>query len=66
MLQLMKDLPQYVVGVRAVGNVNKDDYEQTLLPAIDKVAKEYNKINFLMLLETDISNFTYGCMNGGC
>ncbi len=60
MLQLMKDLPQYVVGVRAVGNVNKDDYEQTLLPAIDKVAKEYNKINFLMLLETDISNFTYG------
>ena len=60
MLQIMKDLPQHVVGVRAVGNVNKDDYDQTLVPAIEKVAKEYGEINFLMLLETDIGNFTYG------
>jgi hypothetical protein len=60
MLQIMKDLPQHVVGVRAVGNVNRDDYEQTLVPAIEKVAKEYGEINFLMLLETDIGNFTYG------
>lgn len=60
MLQLMKDLPQHVAGVRAVENVNKDDYEQILLPAIEKVVKEFGEINFLMLLETDISNFTYG------
>ena len=60
MLQIMKDLPQHVVGVRAVGNVTKDDYDQTLVPAIEKVAKEFGKINFLMLLETDIGNFTYG------
>jgi len=60
MLQIMKDVPQHVVGVRAVGKVDKDDYEQTLVPAIEKAAKEYGEINFLMLLETDISNFTYG------
>lgn len=60
MLQIMKDLPQHVVGVRAVGQVNKDDYEQTLVPAIEKAAREYGEINFLMLLETDITNFTYG------
>lgn len=60
MLQLMQGLPDHVVGVRALGNVNKDDYEQTLLPAIESVAKEFGEINVLMLLETDISNFTYG------
>lgn len=60
MLQLMKDLPQHVVGVRAIGHVNKDDYDQTLIPAIEKVAGDFGEINFLMLLETDITNFTYG------
>lgn len=60
MLQLMKDLPQHVVGVRAVGNVNKEDYEQTLVPAIEKAANEFKEINLLMVLETDITNFTYG------
>ena len=62
MLQIMKDLPQHVVGVRALGHVNKDDYEQTLVPALDKVAKEFGEINFLMLFETDITNLT----NGAC
>lgn len=60
MLQLLNDLPQHIVGVRAVGHVNKEDYEHTLIPAIEKVAKEFGEINFLMLLETDIANFTYG------
>ncbi len=63
----MKDLPEHVAGVRAVGHVNKDDYKQTLVPAIkkaiEKVVKEYGEINFLMLLETDISNLltVHGC-----
>ena len=60
MLQIMKDLPAHVVGVRALGHVTKDDYEQTLVPAIEKVAKELGVINFLMVFETDIKNFTYG------
>ena len=60
MLQILHDVPAHVVGVRAVGQVSKDDYEQTLLPAIEKVAKEYGEINFLMLFETDVQNFTYG------
>jgi hypothetical protein len=56
----MKDLPEHVVGVRALGKVNKDDYEQTLVPVIERVAKEFGELNFIMVFETDISNFTYG------
>lgn len=60
MLQLMRDLPQHVVGVRAVGQVSKDDYDQTFVPAIEKAAKEFEEINLLMLFETNVTNFTYG------
>jgi hypothetical protein len=60
MLQLMKDVPEHVIGVRAVGNVNKDEYERVLVPAFEKAAKEYGEINLLMLLETEVGNFTYG------
>ena len=60
MLQLMKDLPAHVLGVRAVGKVTKDDYEQTLVPALERAVRENGEINFLMLFETEVGNFTYG------
>lgn len=55
----MKDVPANVVGVRALGKVTKDDYDQTLVPALEKAAKEFGKINLLMVFETDLANFTY-------
>ena len=60
MLQLLTDVPPHVVGVRAVGQVTKDDYEQTLVPALEKVSKQFGELNFIMVFETDLSNFTYG------
>jgi hypothetical protein len=59
MLQLMTDVPLHVIGVRAVGQVTKDDYEQTLVPALEKASKQFGELNFLMVFETDLSNFTY-------
>lgn len=59
MLQLMNDVPANVVGVRAAGKVDKEDYEKVLLPAVERAAKQYGEINYLMVFETDISNFTY-------
>ena len=58
MLQIMTDVPASVVAVRAVGEVTKEDYDTKMLPAVETVAKEYNEINFLFVLETDIQNFT--------
>lgn len=60
MLQIMKDVPANVVGVRALGQVTQDDYQQSLVPALEKASKEFEEINFLMVFETDLSNFTYG------
>lgn len=60
MLQIMSDVPAHVVGVRALGKVTQDDYERSLVPALEQAAKSYGKINFLMVLETDLGNFSYG------
>lgn len=60
MLELLRDLPVNTVGVRATGKVTKQEYEQVLMPALDAVSKKFDKINLLLLLETDISHFTPG------
>lgn len=56
----MNDLPPNVVGIHATGDVTQDDYEQVLLPRIDSLAKRQKEINYLLFLETDVTNFSLG------
>lgn len=58
MLQFIKDLPAHVVGIRATGEVNKDDYERVLIPRMEELAKRQGEINYLLVLETDVQNFS--------
>jgi hypothetical protein len=60
MLQLLHDMPPFVVAVRATGKVTKDDFDKVLLPAFDRVARAYDGIHFLLVLDNDISDFTLG------
>ncbi|MEO5893458.1 MAG: STAS/SEC14 domain-containing protein [Ferruginibacter sp.] len=60
MLTIMNDLPPHVLGVRATGTVSKQDFDDTLKPALDELKKRTGKINYLLLLETSVSNFTLG------
>ncbi len=56
----MTDVPAHVVGVRAVGKVNENEYESILLPALEKGLKQYGKLNYIMVLETSVGNFSPG------
>ena len=60
MLSIMSDLPSHVLGVRATGAVTKQDYDLVLKPALDALRARTGKINYLLLLETPVSNFTVG------
>ncbi len=60
MLSIMHDLPPHVVGIRATGAVTRQDFEDVLKPALDSLVKRNGKINYLLLLETTVSNFTLG------
>ena len=60
MIEIMNDLPTNVIGFRSIGKVTKEDYEKILMPAVDAHSKKFNKINYLLLLDTDVSNYTFG------
>lgn len=58
MLQLINHLPANVVGVRASGEVTREDMVNVLLPAIDQLAEREGAINYLLILDTGVQNFT--------
>ncbi|MFB9841749.1 SpoIIAA family protein [Mucilaginibacter ginsenosidivorans] len=58
MLKFINDLPADVVGVYASGEVNKEDYERVLIPRMEELAKKQGEISYLLVLETDVQNFS--------
>lgn len=58
MLQYINDLPSHVVGIRATGEVTKEDMENVLIPRINELVDKQGEINYLLVLQTDVSNFT--------
>jgi hypothetical protein len=60
MLQFIKDLEPHVVGIHAIGEVTKEDIENVLILRIDELAKRQGEINYLLVLETDVQNWTAG------
>jgi hypothetical protein len=56
----IKDIPENVAGFRATGHVDKQDYEEVLIPAIDALVKKQGSINFMLVLDTSLDNFTAG------
>ncbi|HEY1194398.1 STAS/SEC14 domain-containing protein, partial [Flavobacterium sp.] len=38
----------------------KDDFLTAVIPAVEHLVKQTNEINFLLVLDTDIENFTAG------
>lgn len=57
MLEIMKNLPAHVVGVKATGKVTGDEVNCVLTPALDDLIARKNEIHYLLHLDTDISNW---------
>ncbi|GGB76272.1 hypothetical protein GCM10007424_15350 [Flavobacterium suaedae] len=62
MIETLKDTPDNVAGFRATGKVTKDDYKTVIEPHVKEIAKQNNEVNFLMLMDTDIENYTAGAV----
>jgi hypothetical protein len=52
--------PTNVVAFRALGEVTKDDYQKIVVPAVEQLVREIDEINFLLVLDTGVENFTAG------
>jgi hypothetical protein len=60
MLQFINDLEPHVIGIHAIGEVTKKDVETVLFPRIEELVKRQGEINYLLVLETDVQNWTAG------
>jgi len=58
MISVMSDIPHHVVAFKATGEITQEEYQNTLVPAIKKLAAQTNEINFILYLDTDSYNFT--------
>lgn len=60
MIQAIEHLPANMVGFRATGQVTEDHFKQTVIPQVGQLVAETGQLNYLLVLETDIKNFTPG------
>ncbi|WP_145854409.1 SpoIIAA family protein [Pedobacter suwonensis] len=60
MLTEITGLPDHIFGVRATGEVTSDDIKSVLLTGLQRTARRFKEIRYLLVLETDVKNFTAG------
>jgi hypothetical protein len=62
MIELLPDLPDTVIGFRAVGIVEASDYESVIDPAIDATIAAGRKVNLVFVLDDDFERYSMGAM----
>ncbi len=60
MIEKLKDLPHGIDGVRAIGKISKEDYEQVFVPLFDEIRREGRHTRFLYQLGPEFEGFTPG------
>lgn len=60
MITKIAGLPPNMVGFRATGEVTQADFDDIVIPEVRKLVAENGVLNYLLLLDTSIRNFTFG------
>lgn len=58
MIQLIQNLPENIVGFQATGDVTETDFKETVLPNVQQLVDRTGKLNYMLVLDTSIKNFT--------
>ncbi|NMH27595.1 SpoIIAA family protein [Flavobacterium silvaticum] len=59
MIEQLKDVPANMVAFKASGKVDERDFE-LVQDEVSEIVEKTGKLNYLLELDTDISNFTAG------
>ncbi|TCN54722.1 STAS/SEC14 domain-containing protein [Flavobacterium circumlabens] len=60
MIQLIQDSPNNIAAFRATGEVTQEHFQNIIIPEVDRVIQQVKHINFLLVLDTELENFTTG------
>ena len=62
MIEQLQNLPDSVIGFRAVGTVEAADYESVIDPAIDATIAQGRKVNLVFVLGDEFERYSMGAM----
>jgi SpoIIAA-like len=62
MITIMPNLPDYVLGIIASGQVTATDYASVVIPEVERLLKAHERIRLLYQIGDDVSGFTSGAM----
>jgi hypothetical protein len=57
MIRLLSDMPAGVLGLEAVDDVEKEDYENVIVPAIDKAIAQHGKVRLVYVLGPEFDDY---------
>jgi len=57
MIEVMTDLPDRVLGLKARGQVSAQDYKTVLVPAIESTLENYDKVRILIQFGEEYDGF---------
>lgn len=60
MITTIPEAPENVAAFNATGEVTKEDFENLVFPHVKAKVDQFNELNYLMYLDTDLDNFTVG------
>ena len=56
MIEQIKNLPENMVGFRALAMVTKEDFESIIMPEVEKAVAKTGKLNFMLVLDTNVKD----------
>lgn len=60
MIELLRGFPSNVVAIACHGQVSKKDYEDVLIPAVEKALQSHDKIRMLYEVASDFTGYDAG------
>jgi hypothetical protein len=59
MIIIIPETPDNIVALKATGEITKEDFENCVVPQVKAKVNQYHELNCLLLLDTDLDNFTF-------
>jgi hypothetical protein len=60
MIEIIPGLPPHVAAFYASGKITGQDYDEIINPLVKKIYEEYVKINFLLVINTSLCDYSIG------
>lgn len=58
MIYHLHNLPSNIVGFNAIGEITEKDFSETVLPKVKALINKKDQLNYLLVHETTVINFT--------